>query len=206
MDIGQRIEKLRLGLKPPLSQRELGEKVGSTQQTIQKIEDGTTKRPRNIDALARVLNTSPEFLQFGVGDIDNGVVVAAANNYLPLVSMVQAGAWSEIQEPSVSDTKLYPCPVNCSKYSFVVRVEGYSMMNVFVPGDLLYVDPESQPINGSFVIARLDDENQATFKQLIIDGNKKYLKALNPDWPNKFIEINGNCTIVGKLVFAGKEL
>ncbi|WP_263203922.1 MULTISPECIES: S24 family peptidase [unclassified Shewanella] len=50
------------------------------------------------------------------------------------------------------------------------------------------------------------NENQATFKQLIIDGNKKYLKALNPDWPNKFVEINGNCTIVGKVVFTGKAL
>jgi SOS-response transcriptional repressor LexA len=204
MDIAERIKKRRLQLG--LTQAELAEAALTSQTALQKIEAGLTKSPRNIKQLAAALNTSPEFLQFGVGDIDNGVVVAAANNYLPLVSMVQAGAWSEIQEPPVSDTKLYPCPVNCSKYSFVVRVEGYSMMNAFVPGDLLYVDPESQPINGSFVIARLDDENQATFKQLIIDGNKKYLKALNPDWPNKFIEINGNCTIVGKVVFAGKEL
>ncbi|UUO22863.1 helix-turn-helix domain-containing protein [Colwellia sp. M166] len=204
MDIAERIKKRRLQLG--LTQAELAEAALTSQTALQKIEAGLTKSPRNIKQLAAALNTSPEFLQFGVGDIDNGVVVAAANNYLPLVSMVQAGAWSEIQEPPVSDTKLYPCPVNCSKYSFVVRVEGDSMMNAFVPGDLLYVDPESQPINGSFVIARLDDENQATFKQLIIDGNKKYLKALNPDWPNKFIEINGNCTVVGKVVFAGKEL
>lgn len=204
MDIAERIKKRRLQLD--LTQKEVAESALTSQAALQKIESGVTKNPRNIKQLAAALNTSPEFLQFGVGDIDNGVVVAAANNYLPLVSMVQAGAWSEIQESPVSDTKLYPCPVNCSKYSFVVRVEGDSMMNAFVPGDLLYVDPESQPINGSFVIARLDDENQATFKQLIIDGNKKYLKALNPDWPNKFIEINGNCTIVGKVVFAGKEL
>ena len=204
MDIADRVKKIRNELG--LSQRQLAELTGTAQTSIQKIERGDTKNPRNLEALAAALKCTPEYLSFGVGDMDNATVMTSANNYLPLVSMVQAGAWSEIQEASVSDTKLYPCPVNCSKYSFVVRVEGYSMMNAFVPGDLLYVDPESQPINGSFVIARLDDENQATFKQLIIDGNKKYLKALNPDWPNKFIEINGNCTIVGKVVFAGKEL
>jgi len=204
MDIADRVKKIRNELG--LSQRQLAELTGTAQTSIQKIERGDTKNPRNLEALAAALKCTPEYLSFGVGDMDNATVMTSANNYLPLVSMVQAGAWSEIQEPPVSDTKLYPCPVNCSKYSFVVRVEGYSMMNAFVPGDLLYVDPESQPINGSFVIARLDDENQATFKQLIIDGNKKYLKALNPDWPNKFIEINGNCTIVGKVVFAGKEL
>ena len=80
------------------------------------------------------------------------------------------------------------------------------MLPDFKSGDLIYVDPDAQVENGSYVVARLDDENQATFKQLIIDGNKKYLKALNPDWPNKFVEINGNCTIVGKVVFTGKAL
>lgn len=204
MDIAERIKKRRLKLG--LTQAELAETALTSQTALQKIEAGLTKSPRNIKQLAAALNTSPEFLQFGVGDIENGVVMAAANNYLPLVSMVQAGAWSEIQEPSASYDELYPCPVKCSSDSFVVRVEGQSMMNAFYPGDLLYVDPESQPINGSFVIARLDDENQATFKQLVIDGNKKYLKAMNPDWPNKFIEINGNCTIVGKVIFTGKAL
>ena len=204
MDIAERVKKIRNELG--LSQRQLAELTGTAQTSIQKIERGDTKNPRNLEALAAALKCTPEYLSFGVGDMDNATVMASANNYLPLVSLVQAGSWSEIQEPVYEYTTLYPCPVKCSKSSFVVRVEGESMMKSFYPGDLLYVDPESEPVNGSFVIARLDDENQATFKQLIIDGNKKYLKALNPDWPNKFIEINGNCTIVGKVVFAGKEL
>lgn len=75
----------------------------------------------------------------------------------------------------------------------------------FNEGDHIFVDPEAQPENGSYVVARLEDENQATFKQLILDGNKKHLKALNPDWPTKFIEINGNCTIVGKIIYKGEK-
>ena len=203
MNIAERVKNKRNKLG--LTQLQLSELVGTAQTSIQKIERGDTKTPRHIEALARALKCTPEYLLFGIGDIDNATVMSNATNYLPLVSFVQAGDWSDINEIRVDEAELYPSPIKCSVNSFIVRVEGESMMKAFYPGDLLYVDPESQPINGSFVIARLDDENQATFKQLVIDGNKRYLKALNPDWPTKFIEINGNCTIVGKVVFAGKR-
>lgn len=204
MDIAERIKKLRTALG--MTQLQVAELALTSQTALQKIEAGITKNPRNLERLAEVLQTSPEYLRFGVGDMDNATVVASAGNYLPLISMVQAGVWTEIQELPPLDVELYPCPIKCSQHSFIVKVEGESMLPRFEEGDLIYVDPEAQVENGSYVVARLDDENQATFKQLIIDGNKKYLKALNPDWPNKFVEINGNCTIVGKVVFTGKAL
>lgn len=204
MDIGERVKKRRLILN--LTQVDVANSAGTTQATLQRIESGQVRNPRNLDSLAEALQTSPEFLRFGVGDMDNATVMANASNYLPLISFVQAGAWSDINEIDVTDARLYPCPIKCSVNSFIVKVEGESMLPEFTPGTLLYVDPEAAYDNLSYVVARLDDENQATFKQLIIDGNKKYLKAINPDWPNKFIEINGNCTIVGKVVFTGKEL
>lgn len=204
MDIAERIRKLRTALG--MTQLQVAELASTSQTALQKIEAGITKNPRNLERLAEVLQTSPEYLRFGVGEMDNATVVASAGNYLPLISMVQAGVWTEIQELPPLDVELYPCPIKCSQHSFIVKVEGESMLPRFEEGDLIYVDPEVQVENGNYVVARLDDENQATFKQLIIDGNKKYLKALNPDWPNKFVEINGNCTIVGKVVFTGKPL
>ncbi|KYP93432.1 peptidase S24 [bacteria symbiont BFo2 of Frankliniella occidentalis] len=55
-------------------------------------------------------------------------------------------------------------------------------------------------MNGSLVIAKLLDDNEATFKKLIIDAGHKYLKGLNPAWP--MVPINGNCTIIGVAVEA----
>jgi SOS-response transcriptional repressor LexA len=204
MDISERVKKRRIKLN--LTQAKLAELSCTTQQGIQRLESGKTLIPQNLKELAEALQTTPEFLQFGVGDMDNATVMANASNYLPLVSFVQAGAWADINEIDITTAQLYPCPIKCSVNSFIVRVEGESMSPKFEPGTLLYVDPEAGYDNLSYVVARLDNENQATFKQLIIDGNKKYLKAVNPDWPNKFIEINGNCTIVGKVIFTGKEL
>ena len=113
---------------------------------------------------------------------------------------------SDISDFSPVDAERFLCPVNCSEQSFVLRVQGISMEPKFNDGDLIFVDPEAECIHGSYVVARLDDDNQATFKQLIIEGNQKFLKAANPNWPEQLIPINGNCTLVGKVIFTGKSL
>lgn len=122
----------------------------------------------------------------------------------PLISWVAAGAWSDISEIHPSEATLYPCPVNCSERTFVLRVQGISMEPLFRDGDLIFVDPAAEWRHGAYVVARLDDHNEATFKQLVIEGGQKYLKPLNPNWPEQIIPINGNCTIVGPVVFSGR--
>ncbi len=205
MCIGKRIKERRKELK--LTQVQLSEMVGIAQQSLQKIENGTTKNPRNIQALADALDCAPEFLQFGIGESENsnvapGPTLKAA---VPLISWVQAGAWSEITEIKAYDAERFMCPVNCSDLTFALKVQGVSMEPKFYDGDLIFVDPEAECIHGSYVVARLDDDNQATFKQLIIESGHKFLKAANPAWPEQLIPINGNCTLVGKVVFAGKS-
>ncbi|EBM5549197.1 LexA family transcriptional repressor, partial [Salmonella enterica] len=46
----------------------------------------------------------------------------------------------------------------------------------------------------------LEGENEATFKKLVMDAGRKFLKPLNPQYP--MIEINGNCKIIGVVVDA----
>ena len=207
MDIASRLKRLRK--IAGLTQLQLAEKIGVAQNSIQKIESGDTKNPRNIESLAHVLNCSPEYLQYGVGELDNASYGPSLKKTIPLINFVQAGSWhdiGDIREATSYYNSSLVCPVNCSDLSFALRVQGVSMEPKFFDGDLIFVDPESAAENGSFVVARLDDENQATFKQLIIEGGKKYLKPVNPNWPDQLIPINGNCTIVGKVVFTGKEL
>ena len=208
MDIAKRVKERRTALG--LTQYQLADLVGTAQTSIQKIERGDTKNPRNIEALARALKCTPEFLQFGIADnkdtnsnVSPGPTIKAT---APLISWVQAGAWSEISEIKAYDAERFMCPVNCSDLTFVLKVQGISMEPKFDEGDLIFVDPEAECIHGSYVVARLDDDNQATFKQLIIENGHKFLKAANPNWPEQLIPINGNCTLVGKVIFTGKSL
>ena len=124
----------------------------------------------------------------------------------PLISWVQAGEWADIATYFELDDAedLIPCPVHCSKGTFVLRVRGESMEPKFHDGDLIFVDPQVFPDNGRYVVVRIQGSHEATFKQLIVEGDRRYLKALNPDWPNRIIEVSSEATICGVVVFKGE--
>lgn len=119
----------------------------------------------------------------------------------PLISWVQAGAWAEAMEPYSIDQidEWFESDAKVFGKAFWLRVDGDSMTaptGVSIPeGTLVLIDTGREAVNGSLVIAKMVDANEATFKKLIIDGGQKYLKGLNPAWPMK--EINGNCKIIG---------
>lgn len=126
----------------------------------------------------------------------------------PLISWGQAGNLGEISESFVPvyGPELLACPIKCSPESYVLRVRGSSMEPKFHEGDLIFVDPNLTPDHGNYVVVRLNSASEAIFKQLLIEEGKQYLKALNPDWPNRIIEISEEATICGVIVFKGEVL
>ncbi len=126
---------------------------------------------------------------------------------VPLISWVRAGQWSEVADPySVGDAEDWKaCPVRHGDRSYALKIKGFSMSNPggkpsFEEGDIIFVDPDREPAHRSLVIVRLDDQNEATFKRLIIDGDSKFLEALNPSWPDRIIKVNGNATFCGVVI------
>lgn len=119
----------------------------------------------------------------------------------PVLSSVQAGSWKEACEPyTLKDIDLWlESDAHIQGEAFWLKVEGDSMTaptGISIPdGTFVLFDTGREPINGSLVIAKLSDSNEATFKKLIIDGGQKYLKGLNPAWP--LIPVNGNCKTIG---------
>lgn len=130
------------------------------------------------------------------------------NRAVPLISWVQAGHWNEVIDnfqPGHAD-EWYPCPVSCSRETFVLKVRGASMEPKFHDGEHIFVDPRAEARNRSFVVVRLENDADATFKQLIIEGERRYLKPLNPHWPDPIIEINGSATICGVVIYRGEKI
>lgn len=71
----------------------------------------------------------------------------------------------------------------------------------FPNGGIIVVDPDVQPRPGSYVVVRLDDSQQATFKQLVVDGGEQYLKPLNPRYPIMPVRERASfCGVVKQLV------
>ncbi|PSU66566.1 phage repressor protein [Photobacterium phosphoreum] len=213
---GERLLRKREELK--LTQEQLAAKIGITRVTISKIEQDLTQSTRadTLLSLAKVLKCTPQWLLNGSGSEDTSTnesnVVAGPPIYqfVPLVNWVQAGNWTDIApQISFEDTELFPCPVKSAPGTFALRIQGDSMLPRFEEGDLIFVDPEKLDAeNNKYIVAILEDSNRATFKQLQIIDEHKYLKALNPDYPPelKFLKINGNCKIIGTVIAHMKQV
>lgn len=124
-----------------------------------------------------------------------------------LLSWVQVGCGSDEVDTYLGrevDDWLF-CPVPHGPLTFCLRVRGDSMHNPgsrpsYSDGDIIFVDPSRDAKSGDRVVVRLHDHNEATFKQLLIEDGRKLLKALNPEWTPRYIEINSKAIITGVVI------
>lgn len=165
-------------------------------------------RQDKMNALARFLNVDVIWLQHGIsgkedGNVSNPQPYTKGVSY-PVLSKVQAGAWAEAVEAyTLKDIDLWlESDAHIQGEAFWLEVEGDSMtapMGLSIPeGTFVLFDTGREAVNGNLVVAKLIDDNEATFKKLVIDGSHRYLKGLNPQWP--MVAINGNCKIIGVAV------
>jgi len=124
----------------------------------------------------------------------------------PVISWVAAGAMDETADPlPADDSGTY----QASEYdstgpAFWLKVTGDSMASPsgmsINEGTLILVDTAIEAAPGRLVVAKLPDSNEATFRMLVSDGGKLYLKPLNLGYP---IESFGESSrIIGVVVQA----
>lgn len=197
MSLAQRIKQSRE--KADISQRELAKRSGLSQQLISKLENGLVESTTEVFRLAEALRVDPRWLATGkeVAEEANTREGPSITAYVPLISWVAAGAWRDVADPYPMGVGEDLVPVTCrvGTNAFALRVQGDSMEPVFPNGSVIIVDPSAEPRHGSYVVVRLDEAEQATFKQLVFDGGTRYLKPLNPRYP--LMEIRESATVCG---------
>ena len=209
-EIGKRIAEARAA--KGMNQSELARALGVTPQAVQKWEAGWAPKGARLREVAEALGTTVEYLLTGSITVVRKFSQEADANVepgpdlrgnVPLISWVQAGNWEAVIDnfaPGDAEDWL-PCPRKFGPHAFALRVRGVSMEPKYQDGDIIFVDPDAQAEHGKNIVVRLDDEHEATFKQLVMEGGQKFLRALNPDWPGpKLIPINGNATICGVVI------
>ena len=211
MSIGQRISKLMLDMD--VSNAKLARMIGVSRPTIGNwIEGKSAPTGENLTNLANALKVDPNWLMSGKESqvrLDNNVDISQKIPFdgrpIPVISWVAAGSFGPIATV-LKDAEIdeYLPPIKeCGKNGYGLVVTGISMSPKFEPEDRIYVNPDFQVSDlktGDLVIVSCAGDNEATFKQLIIEGTTKYLKPLNPKWDEQIIKLTEDCRLVGKVV------
>lgn len=203
-----------------ITQAVLAERMEKSQSAIAHWLGGNRKPSiEEIAAMMKIVGldhmtlNSDGLVEYPVDGLSNVTKVDIQPIYqrsFPVLSSVQAGAWTEACEPYTINeiSEWHETTERTGQNCFWLRVEGDSMTSpsgVSLPeGTLVLVDTDRDHQNGSLVVAKLTDVNEATFKKLVIDAGQRYLKPLNPAY--QMMPINGNCRIIGVVVDAKLKL
>ena len=213
--LAERIKSARNHAK--LTQKTLALKVGVEQPVISQLETGKNLQSAHLPKIAHVCRVSAIWLSDNIGQMTDGISDSSESNVsetrqqtesyrYPVISWVAAGAWAEAVEP-------YPAGFSdryeFSEYdskgaAFWLEVKGDSMTSPagqsITEGTLILVDTEAEAAPGKLVIAKLPESNEATFKKLVSDGGRLFLKPLNSGYPIE--PFDERCRIVGVVVRA----
>jgi SOS-response transcriptional repressor LexA len=162
------------------------------------------KAPAGVKPIfERLSRHTPAEFMGDVGRYDNIELAALGHaQKLPVVGLVQAGSFMPSEDgefpAGIADDYIYSD--QRGQNLFGVRLTGDSMEPEFKAGDILVVNPNLEPQNGDFVIAKLKNENEATFKKLILHPPLIILRPLNSRYEDIVLNDPASVEIVGKVV------
>lgn len=211
---GERIRSRRI--KSGLTVKAVAEYVGVKPPTVSQWEsDLMLPKGESMKRLEEILKTNSDWILYGKGNPDARYVlvqpdsqefkaISLSTKRIPVISWVQAGAWSDTgcDDPAMTCTEWMETSSGVSEHAFALIVRGDSMTNSNNPrsiqdGAKVVVEPIFDPeqLNRKIVVAMLEGSSEATIKEFIQDGPVKFLKPLNPAYPS--MQVNGDCRIVG---------
>ena len=200
-----------------LTQKGLADKVGISQTAIYKLERGGSKSSRRTVAIALECGVDPIWLHNGKGEMfvvgTTAEITGESKPYrVPILARIPLVSWEEASRLCVeSEAEFHfkeveawiPVAPRSSEHTLALRVPDDSMEPEFREGEILIVDPTLPGKHNQFLIARINGDTLATFKQLIVAGNRCYLKPLNTRYP--LIDMTCPIRVCGVVVGKYKE-
>ena len=202
------MEKLSENLKAliklhKISVLELARRAYLNQPVIHRLTTGETSNPR-----VNTLRPLAKYFDITLGQLvgDEPLPLPGQKNttlkdltLINLVNMRQAAYWPGNKDRIEYSEKVF-ADVPVSENAFAVKVEGSAMDPVFPAGTLLIIDIESNANDRDFILAKLHNHGQAIFRQLLTDGEERYLRANNEEF--KTLAMGKSDKVVGVMVQA----
>jgi len=185
--------KLGKNLKRLLFERnmkpvDLAREVNLPQPTVHRLVSGKSTRPdkSSLEPIAEFFSVSVEELlgesptehKSKKDNKQNLIANSAAIKNIPVIDWAQL---TNLQKARDESKKHIVTIGHLTDQSFAAVMPDSSMEPSFAQGTLLILDPNKQAKDRSYVLVKLSENNLYVFRQLLINGNDKYLKPLNPD-------------------------
>ena len=231
MDISDRTRACREKLG--LSQGKVAKLLGITQPSYQRLEKGDVKNPKQLDRLAEIYQTTPQWIKYGVGSPPTylkGMLMAEGHapkfkewkvikDWLKVNYNIEAlfdiysfrTDVSTVEQPLRGQGITFiSIPNKKNHKQFALEIKNDSMISPtpgirsFLINDVIVIDPEQPCKDGDYVVALKGKEQEPVFAQYVGYGGEYYLKPLNPQYPN--INMNGEILICGVVVTHMKQM
>lgn len=189
-----------------LTQQQLAEKIGVTQQTIWYYENGRREMKSGVlIELSDALGCTVSDL-LGLGEIKGIVKSSPAKTHpMPIVGRIAAGtpreAIYQVGETHESLQSMWEAHPN----GFWLIVSGNSMNRLFAEGTLVLIDPDEEVRNGDVAVVFVNGDD-ATLKRIYYDGQTVRLhpESYDPEYLDRVIDQGDpdapDVRIVGKAV------
>lgn len=174
--------------KAHISEAELAREINIPRATINRLVSGRTPDPRasTLNAIAGYFNISVDQLIGKQPLMDKSQdIISTTNTLIPIIELEESLDWEKIISHITPSNHLDFIGIDHSTClgKFAIRVKGESMWPQFQPDNVLIISTEKKTKNRDFVIAYISKSNETVFRQMIIDGNYKFLNAINNIFP-----------------------
>ena len=186
-----------------LTQEKLAERVGASQGGVGHWLN--KRRQPDLETMNKVLHA------LGLGHLEVAIVVRerkASNDDVntdepvyditsayryPVTDWESAGQINEKARQGYQSSTVFEMSDHYAKGdAYWLQVTGDAMtapVGISIPqGMMILIDPDLEAEPGKMVVVRTPDSEAATFRQLIEESGRRYLKPLNPTYPKTLLD------------------
>lgn len=169
----------------------LSSETGLPASTISRLRSNTTEFSPNLSSLIPIAR----YFQISVSQLigEEALPKDICGTFKPSITRQFIPHFSPNDFPaclksSIADNPIIEIDLPVSRKTFAITIQGNAMEPQIPDKALVIIDPEISAENKDIVLTIPPGKNIPVLRQLLIDGEEKYLRTLNPAF-NEFINI-----------------
>lgn len=174
--------------KKDIRTTQLAREIDVPQQTLQRIVAGLSPNPhrKTLEPLADFFSVSVDQLTGKKPLPDElmsesvGIEKSSFTHQIPLLDRSNVECFLKDRDPSLIKDRL-AADDSVTNEAFALAMSDSSMEPYLPEGAILILDPSKTPRDRGFVLVSIHGSQALVFRQLLIDGEHRYLKPMNPD-------------------------